>query len=161
VLYPDFNLRIEVSPDNYYFLHMDAYWNAARVIMGILWALSLGMLIIGCATACCSKDVDTLHRGPPSVIYMLFCLLSGLLFLVLDSRLCKNNPIVESLNVDGRVTSVEFPETCSLGTGGILVACATAFFGLAGVLSCLAQRKPSKSAEANEALTEALISDDV
>ena len=131
-----------------------------RIIMGVLWALSVGMLIIGCATGY-SRDVDTLHRGPPSLIYMLFCLLSGLLFLVLDSRLCKNNPIVESLNVDGRVTSVEFPETCSLGTGGILVACATAFFGLAGVLSCLAQRKPSKSAEANEALTEALISDDV
>ena len=61
-----------------------------RIIMGVLWALSVGMLVIGCATGY-SRDVDTLHRGPPSLIYMLFCILSGLLFLVLDSSLCKNN----------------------------------------------------------------------
>mmetsp|Transcript_1687 Transcript_1687/g.3720 ORF Transcript_1687/g.3720 Transcript_1687/m.3720 type:complete len:222 (+) Transcript_1687:52-717(+) len=150
MLYPE-NMR----PDD------DAYWEVARIIMGILWVVAVGMLVFACCTACCSKELDTLHRGAPPLVYMLFCILSGLLFLVLDSNLCKNNRLVQSLNVDGKVTSVEFPETCSLGTGGILVAIATALWGLAGVLSVMAQRKTSKSTEANEALTEALISDDV
>ena len=139
----------------------DPYWNASRIIMGILWFMAVGVLVVACCVACCSKDLDTLHRGAMPLVYMLFCLLSGLLFLLLDSRLCKDNPLVKALNIDGRVTSVEFPETCSLGTGGILVAVSTALWGLAGVLSVVAQRKAKKSTGANEALTEALISDDV
>ena len=107
--------------------------------------MGLFVLIASCVFACsidAEESIVTKSWLAPS-LYLATAIFQGLSLLLLSSNACKNNAIVNLAETTS--TWADFPETCSLNTGGKLIISATAFWFAAAVAS-FGARKIERSA---------------
>ncbi len=124
-------------------IELDASWKASRafIILAFIFAL---MIIVIKTCVLCSTDPDGARRGNGRVypLYLVLALFQGLSLLFLDSKVCKNNPLVDW------GTDVIWPDTCSLSTGANCIISATIFWICAGL--CSFQELKALEEERNE-----------
>ncbi|KAL7547919.1 hypothetical protein ACHAWF_012213 [Thalassiosira exigua] len=114
-------------------VQLDDAWRAARSFSVITVILALIMFVTAAIMAC----VHDPHKSTKSwmaPMYMLTALCEGLMLLLLQSNVCKNNSLVRILPV------ITFPDTCSLSTGANLCISAMVFWAAAGVCSFMGSK---------------------
>jgi len=141
-------------------VEIDPSWRAARVFS--LMALGFGGIFL--FSNVISSYVSPLRNTSRFEAYgfVLACIFQGLSLLLLNSALCKDNILIQQIQVDevavlGRA-GVDFPDTCSLGRGANCAIAAAVFWCLAALISSMAtlveKREPG-----NNPTTEPLITD--
>ena len=112
-------------------LYLDGSWKAARAFSVIGFVLIIMLLIIKCCVICNSES-DPVSAKLDAPLYLLLSLSQGLMLLLLSSKVCKSNPLVEFGNV-------EWQETCSMDTGAKCTISAMVFWFVAAVTSSALQ----------------------
>jgi hypothetical protein len=132
---------ISFLDDNY--VSLDTKWRSAIVLhmIGIAW----GILV-------CIFLIVSLFCSYPSCCYqcsgcawILICtLFTGLTFLVLDSELCTDNPVLNDFEIQDK-----YEDGCEIGSGSIVLIIGIAGLFLTGVMSCAISGKdePRKEKE--------------
>jgi hypothetical protein len=130
--------------DNY--VSLDTKWRSAIVLhmIGVGW----GVLI-------CIFLIVSLFCSFPSCCYqcsgcgwILICtLFTGLTFLVLDSELCTDNPVLNKFEIQDK-----YEDGCKIGSGSIVSIIGIVGLFLTGVMSCAISGKdePRKEKEKKE-----------
>jgi hypothetical protein len=105
-----------------------------------VWAFSIMTPILG-GLLICMACLGPCRTVPPSQwkclgnLFIILSIFQGLTLLVQSSSICKNNPIMQYLEVADVSLADTFPDTCERATGYILNIVAVVCWFLAGVLA--------------------------
>jgi hypothetical protein len=112
------------------YVKLDTKWRSTIVlqIIGVAWGVCLwvGLLLSLCCSCpgCC-------HRASGCGWIFICTLFTGLSFLILDSKLCTNNPVLKELDVQDM-----YEEDCEIAGGSILLIIGIAGLFVTGVTTC-------------------------
>lgn len=90
-------------------VEFDASWKAAIAFSIIAWVTIL-CVAVGKCIMLCNTSPETTFTKLDAPCYILLTLSQGLVLLLLNCKLCNNNPIVE-------FGEIEWQDTCSMSTG--------------------------------------------
>eukprot|EP00978_Attheya_sp_CCMP212_P039597 scaffold207410_cov82-Attheya_sp.AAC.2 len=113
-------------------MNPDAKWKTAK-------AFTIFAIVFGSILPCVSCFMPNLEK-PIGACMLLVCLFQGLTLLLLDSNLCKNNNVVNTLNAKIPEGSEEFkfPDECSRDWGyNSNIACVVFWFFTAVLMIAL------------------------
>ncbi|KAL7536503.1 hypothetical protein ACHAWF_005484 [Thalassiosira exigua] len=123
---------------------VDPAWKAARAFSVITFFFAVILLVVAIMSMCQGSILSNTRMAP---LYLLTSLCQGLMLLLLQSNVCKNNALVQ-LGQSG----VAFEDTCSIATGAKLGISALVFWAAAGACSGVAyQAEQEEAAEEVEA----------
>jgi len=129
----------------------DASWKSAIAFSIIAWVTIL-CVAVGKCIMLCNNNPETTSTKLDAPCYILLALSQGLVLLLLNSELCKNNPIVA-------FGEIEWQETCSMSTGAKCTISSMVFW-LAAALSSFQELKSleveRRTVEPEASLTEPL-----
>ena len=110
------------------YVSIDSKWKSARAFS--VMALIIGgiVLFMNLLAGCMFPAKKVYRLG--AVSYLFCCLFQGLSLLLLDSNACNNNAMVDEL--EKSFSNLEFPDTCSMGSGAKCTIAATVFWFVAG-----------------------------
>eukprot|EP00985_Skeletonema_marinoi_P013673 scaffold6831_cov144-Skeletonema_marinoi.AAC.1 len=129
------------SDDN---INIDPSWMAARAFSILVLILGGIALLLALATCCCANHVHVTNINRfNGGIYLLVTLFQGLTLIILSSKLCQNNDDIRQVMGQENVM-YSFPDECNLSEGAKCIISATAFWFLAGILSCTSFRAGRK-----------------
>ncbi|KAL7540071.1 hypothetical protein ACHAXR_009853 [Thalassiosira sp. AJA248-18] len=113
----------------------DASWKAAKAFDVLTFMFSIIILVVWCIGACYAQYSPGGGRVFP--LYILTGIFQGLVLIILDSKVCKDNYLVEW-------GAAEFPDTCSLATGGKCIISSMVFWFAAALSSFLEMKALEK-----------------
>lgn len=131
-------------------IEADATWTTARAFSVISFFFALFVLVIKCCASCNTGTEAPSERLVPPM-YLLLSLATGLTLLLLDSKICKDNPLLA-------FGDFVWPSTCSLGTGAKCIISSTVFWAAAALSGFQEQQalKEESNAVQPVSLTEPL-----
>jgi hypothetical protein len=112
------------------YVSLDTKWRSTIVlqIIGVAWGACLwvGLLVSLCCSCpgCC-------HKASGCGWIFICTLFTGLSFLILDSKLCKNNPVLKEIGIQNL-----YEDECEIASGSILLIIGIAGLFLTGVTTC-------------------------
>jgi hypothetical protein len=112
------------------YVKTDTKWRSTIVlqIIGVAWGACLwvGLLLSLCLSCpgCC-------HRASGCGWIFICTLFTGLSFLILDSKLCTNNPVLKELEIQDM-----YEDDCEIASGSIMLIIGIAGLFLTGVTTC-------------------------
>jgi hypothetical protein len=125
--------------DNY--VSLDTKWRSTIVlqIIGVAWGACLwvGLLV----SLCCSCP-SLCHKASGCGWIFICTLFTGLSFLILDSKLCKNNPVLKELGIEDL-----YEDECEIASGSILLIIGISGLFLTGVITCAISGKDDSRKE--------------
>lgn len=111
--------------------NLDSKWKAAISLQAVSWAVAVFLIVLSFAAIC-------FDCGPPMYLAMGFgwificTIFTGLIFLVLDSRLCTNNPVIQG----NPFLRGNYRDECTLGRGSVSLILAICGFFVTGLSMC-------------------------
>jgi hypothetical protein len=137
-------------------VEIDSAWKAARAFSTLTVIIGGVLLFSTLISACVSPEKRNLTKSE-GVGYILCCLFQGLSLLLLNSGVCKDNGLVETLKASMPLIDLDFDDTCSISTGARCAIAATVFYFLAGVASIQADKAEKQEQGNGSDVTEPFI----
>jgi hypothetical protein len=109
---------------------VDIKWQAAIVLQIVSWAIGLILIINLFASVCVPYSPHTFRLIGLGFV-LISCLFEGLIFLVFDSILCSDNPVLDFLGVEEN-----YQTECKLGNGSSMVFISTFGYFITGLGCC-------------------------
>jgi hypothetical protein len=117
------------------YVSLDTKWRSAIVLhtIGIGWGV---LICIGLILSMCCEWSSNFYRMSGCGWILICTLFTGLTFLVLDSELCTDNPVLENKQIQDK-----YYDDCKLGSGSILLIIGIVGLLLTGVMTCVISGK--------------------
>jgi len=108
----------------------DGRWKAAVSLQIVSVAIGL-ILAVVLFTAAFVGFQKAAYYGIGTSLVVICCTCTGLIFLVMDSKLCKSNPVLAELGI-----SELYRNDCKISDGSIIIIVSLVVFFLAGLTTC-------------------------
>jgi hypothetical protein len=113
----------------------DVHWKSTK-------AFNMIALIIGGIVAILTLAAGCAHHSKKmfqifGMLYMVCCLFTGLLLLLLNSNACKNNLNVAVFEQTFPLLNLTFPDTCTMGVGAKTTISTTVLWFVAAIAVCM------------------------
>lgn len=122
-------------------LDIDSTWRAARVFMVTAVILGGSIIFMDIFNGCLSMKRDQSYTQGV-VLYAICCLCSGLSLMLLNSKLCQANDVVNELNKS--MTGITFEETCTISQGGKATIASCVLWLVCAVMAVVLHPSPKK-----------------
>jgi hypothetical protein len=109
---------------------LDSKWKAAIVLQIVNWVIGLILIINLFVSACVPYSPHTFGLIGLGFV-LICCLFEGLIFLVFDSILCTDNPVLDLLGVQEN-----YETECTLGYGSSMVFISLLGYFITGLTCC-------------------------
>jgi hypothetical protein len=113
------------------FVKLDTKWRSTIVLQIIGVAMGALICVVKLFSMTCSAWSTNFYRMTGCVWILICTLFTGLSFLILDSKLCTDNPVLKELDIDNL-----YENSCRLASGSIMLIIGIVGMFLTGVVSC-------------------------
>jgi Na+-transporting methylmalonyl-CoA/oxaloacetate decarboxylase gamma subunit len=130
----------------------DARWRSARGLQYAGWATGMALTLTLFVSACsgCSQKV---YRAIGCLYLLICCLFTGLIFLALDSDLCKDNYVLNDYLPSRYPMTWDklgnpytlYRSDCEIGNGAIMIILACIGYFMTGISTCWLRRKEPRT----------------
>jgi hypothetical protein len=127
------------------YVSLDTKWRSTIIlqIIGVAWGACLW---VGLLASLCLSCPGCCHRASGCGWILICTLFTGLSFLILDSKLCTNNPVLKKLEVEDL-----YEDECEIASGSILLIIGISGMFLTGVTTCaISGKDESRKEEKNK-----------
>jgi hypothetical protein len=114
---------------------LDSKWQAAIVLQIVSWAIGLILIINLFASVCVPYSPHTFVLIGLGFV-LICCLFEGLIFLVFESLLCTDNPVLDFLGVQEN-----YETECKLGNGSSMAFISLFGYFITGLACCYLGRQ--------------------
>eukprot|EP00581_Thalassiosira_minuscula_P004111 CAMPEP_0183740780 /NCGR_PEP_ID=MMETSP0737-20130205/60500_1 /TAXON_ID=385413 /ORGANISM="Thalassiosira miniscula, Strain CCMP1093" /LENGTH=225 /DNA_ID=CAMNT_0025975925 /DNA_START=23 /DNA_END=700 /DNA_ORIENTATION=- len=127
------------------YVEVDGNWKASRAFAVLAFIFAIFVIILDIAPACTNNPNKYSYiRKFEAPLLLLTALFQGLVLLILNSNVCKDNVQVADLgNPDSALKDIEFQDTCSIDRGAKCIISATVFWFAAAIVGIISGKVES------------------
>jgi hypothetical protein len=114
------------------YVSLDTKWRSTIVLQIIGVAVGILICVVKLFSLCCRAWSTNFYRMTGCVWIFICTLFTGLSFLILDSKLCKDNPVLKEMGIQDL-----YENDCRIASGSIMLIMGITGCFLTGVVSCL------------------------